>query len=98
MVNGSSVLPNRLFSRIAPFATPRIIPCSRVKKTTIRSASARLWLFRTRLSVSKSGICCHRRREFNGLPRDKVEHPRDEQAYPDELQKGLYAIDRPFLY
>ena len=38
-VNGSRLAPNRLRSFLAPCATPRSLPASRVKKTQILSAS-----------------------------------------------------------
>src|SRR5204863_2144345 len=83
---GSSELPNRLLSRLTPFATPRIIPCSRVKKTTIRSASARLYDLMTRLSDSKSDIY---------LQRNKVKDPGQNKTYDNELSKCLSTVDDP---
>src|SRR5687767_15793405 len=81
-VKGSSEAPKRFFSLRQPFATPRISPAERLRHTTILSASARLYVRRTRASVSNTAIS----------PRNKVEDPGQHQTDHNELGKNLDPV------
>src|SRR5215212_4475061 len=93
-VKGSSDAPKRFFSLRQPLATPRIKPAERLRHTTILSASARLYVRRTKASVSNIAMSKPgaRAAQPSMSPRNKVEDPTKHQTDNNELRKNLESI------
>src|ERR671913_1966643 len=83
-VSGSSAPTKRDRWRRAPLATPRFLPRSRVRKTTMRSASPSLYVRSTSASAVYSGTNPSILLSFSPLDSDQIPRKHRRQAQERE--------------